>query len=228
MTDKLLETTRLIADACKHHDSVCVAYSGGKDSLAVTEFCVMNFKRVTAFQMNLIPGLRYDQERRDFALQRWGLHVLPMLHHGTVHLLRNAHYGWPGVIPNNSFVWGPGESYAMAAYATHSALVATGQRSGDYCFRGADAHRNQKRVETLHPILGWNTYDVRGFLKSKDIPLPPSSGRKTTGIDLSTPSILWLHKEYPDDYERICKVFPFVEAIVRREEMYGETEKTSA
>ena len=227
MTDKLAETARLIADACKIHKSVCVAYSGGKDSLAVTALCMANFERVTAFQMVLIPGLRYDQERRDLAKQLWGLDVLEMLHHGTVPMLKGAHYCWPGLIPRDAYTWSVPESYAMAAAATKSTLVATGQRSGDYCFRMSNV-KDIRSIPTLHPIAGWNTFDVIGFLKSKNIERPPSSGKKTTGLDLSTPSILWLRKAYPDDYERVREVFPFVEAIVRREEMYDASSKAKS
>ena len=218
---KLAETTRLIADACKSHSKVCVAYSGGKDSLVVTALACRSFERVSAFQMCLIPGLRYDEERRAVALEMWGLSVLPMLHHDTVRLLRGAHYCWPGFIPPDSYSWGVPESYAMAACATQSTLVVTGMRRGDYCFRIGNS-KQIRSVPVLSPIQGWNSFDVRGFLKSEGIPLPPSSGKQTTGLDLSTPSILWLHREYPDDYERVLRVFPFIEAVVQREEMYGK------
>lgn len=219
--DKLAETTKLIADACEIHSRVCVAYSGGKDSLVVTALACRSFGFVSAFQMCLIPGLRYNEERRAFAKERWGIEVLPMLHHDTVRLFRGAHYCWPGVLPVDAFSWGVSESYAMAAHATRSTLVVTGMRRGDYCFRIGNSN-NIRSVPTLSPIRGWNTFDVRGFLKSDGISLPPGSGKQTTGLDLSTPSILWLHREYPDDYERVRAVFPFIEAVLRREEFYGK------
>jgi hypothetical protein len=60
------------------------------------------------------------------------------------------------------------------------------------------------------------------YLKINNIPLPDSSGKNATGVDLSTPSILWLHDKYPDDFKKLLQFFPYAGAAVQRREYYGK------
>ena len=75
--------------------------------------------------------------------------------------------------------------------------------------------------KTIQPCVGWNKFDVMSFLAARKIPLPPSSGRSATGVGLSTPALLWLHDAYPDDFEKVCGVFPFARAAIYRREWFG-------
>jgi 3'-phosphoadenosine 5'-phosphosulfate sulfotransferase (PAPS reductase)/FAD synthetase len=89
-------------------------------------------------------------------------------------------------------------------------------------FRAANAGRSKAPFDTVAPICGWNKYDVLAYLKAQQIPIPEAqAGKNTTGIDLSTPSLLWMYDHHRDDFERICEVFPFAGAVVKRREGYG-------
>jgi hypothetical protein len=75
--------------------------------------------------------------------------------------------------------------------------------------------------DVVSPLSEWTKLDVLSYLKGRGLPIPDSSGRSATGIDLSTPALLWLHDNFPHDFAKLCEVFPFTEAVVWRREWYG-------
>jgi hypothetical protein len=62
---------------------------------------------------------------------------------------------------------------------------------------------------------------VLAYLKINGIPVPDSSGGQATGVDLSTPSILWLYDNHPEDFQKLLQYFPLAEAAIKRRDEYG-------
>jgi hypothetical protein len=113
--------------------------------------------------------------------------------------------------------------YTAARKRSGIQLIATGAKDSDSAHRRRLLRWNKDDALTF-PVQTWHKHDVLAYLKAHNIPMPVGSGRQTSGIDLSTPEVLWLHDEYPDDYQKLVKYFPFVEAIVYRRQWYGVTD----
>jgi hypothetical protein len=75
--------------------------------------------------------------------------------------------------------------------------------------------------DVVTPIAGFQKVDVLQYLASRRIPVPDSEGSNANGVDLSTPSLLWLHDRHPRDFRRLCEVFPYAEAVVWRRRFYA-------
>ncbi len=71
-------------------DSVLVAYSGGKDSLATLDICARNGKRIECFFMYFLPGMDYAEYWCRFAERRWGVRVRQYQHWGITYYLRRG------------------------------------------------------------------------------------------------------------------------------------------
>jgi 3'-phosphoadenosine 5'-phosphosulfate sulfotransferase (PAPS reductase)/FAD synthetase len=217
------ETERILREAAEKSDAVLVAFSGGKESLTVLDLCSRTFKRVEAFFMAFLPGLRCCEPMMEYAEERWGVKVRQYLHPQTVKNLVNEIYCPPREQYRDLEKLSIQDIHEIAAQESGVRLIATGQRRADYMFRAANA-RNAQRTETICPVVGWNKFDVMAYLKQRKIPIPDAqSGAQTTGIDLSTPRILWLHDHYPDDFARIEKLFPYVGVVPARRQFYGVT-----
>ncbi|HZQ45959.1 MAG TPA: hypothetical protein VFC07_03025, partial [Verrucomicrobiae bacterium] len=80
--------------------------------------------------------------------------------------------------------------------------------------------------DVFYPIKGWNKHDVLAYLRMQNIPLPDAHQGNTSGVDLSTRSLLWLHDAYPDDFKLLCRYFPYAEAVVYRRKFYGIGQET--
>lgn len=225
MSEIIAKTLRVLERAASEHDSVCVAYSDGKDSRVVMDLCLRSFRRVTAFYMEFIPNLACVDSALVAAEQRF---LRSPTFEGPIR--RYPHWLLRKCLVNGVYCRGMSEDalpqwklhdvYAVAAKDSNSTLVATGAKQTDSTWR-------RRMMGTwgsncLYPIGDWNKFQVLGYLKTRDLGVPASSGKSATGIDLSTPSLLWLHDTYPEDFERLCGVFPFARAVVKRREFFGE------
>ena len=70
--------------------------------------------------------------------------------------------------------------------------------------------------EVHYPIRDWNKWDVLAYLKTQGI----TSGEKFD-IGLNSKILLWLARDHPQDFARVCEFFPFAESVVWRSRWYG-------
>jgi len=201
-----------------------VSYSDGKDSRVIAQLAVRTFEHVVGFFMYLVPNLECVDTALAEAERRWGFKVLQYPHWLLSRLIRNGVYRPPAsedvlaAVPE----WTLRDCYDLVLGDTGIPLVLTGAKASDSMWR----RRNLKAVqyqEVFHPIEKWLRVDVEAFLAANGIPMPVSSGRNATGIDLSTPSLLWLYDTFPRDFEKLCHYFPFAFSVVARRRFYSIT-----
>lgn len=227
MSETVRKTLRVLERAASEHDAVVVAYSDGKDSRVVMDLCLRSFKRVHAFFMYMVPGLECMDKALKEAEQRLGRvstfegPIRQYPHWVLRKALANGVYSRP--MSNDGLPeWKLDMIYKVAAKDAGVGLVATGAKATDSTWRRRMMGTWGNKANLVYPIGDWNKFQVLGYLQARGIPMPPSSGKSATGIDLSEPSLLWLHDTFPDDFERLCRVFPFARAVPKRREFFGE------
>lgn len=219
----IIEDTAKIYDGlAAKSDKCCVMFSGGKDSLVVMDYATRYFKRenIAAYFMEIVPGLKVLQQPLDEAEGRFGVEIKRLPHWLSSRILRTGAYCNKDVsIPE----WGLNDVYAAAMEDAGTDCVITGARAADSPTRRRyiGAHKGLKD-HIVYPIVGWVKQDVLGYLKMRKIPLPDSSGANATGVDLSTRSLLWLYENHKEDFDNMADYFPYIEAIVVKERLYGE------
>lgn len=220
MASALLETRKLLEKEAASSDKVLVSYSGGKDSLVILDLCLRHFKHVECFFMYLVPGLQCIEEVLDVARKRWGVTIHQYPHWLVAKVIANGAYCMNHISLDSLPEWKLRDVYTLAVADTGIGRIATGAKKSDSLWRRRNMS-TAKYAEVVYPIAEWSKLDVIGYLNTQGIPLPASSGRSATGIDLSTPSLLWLHDTFPDDFRRLCETFPFAESVVWRRKWYG-------
>lgn len=92
-------------------------------------------------------------------------------------------------------------------------------KNGIYC----DEHfsKDEMPEPTLLDIYTWVRQETGISFLATGAKKSDSSGKSATGVDLSTPSLLWLHDKHPRDFRKLLEFFPFAEAVVQRRKMYG-------
>ena len=83
----------------------------------------------------------------------------------------------------------------------------------------------------VYPLREWSTRDVFAYLSMRHLPVPTGNqgdgagasgaGVPGSGVDLTARDLLRIYDAYPDDFERIEAVFPYVKAVVKRREWYN-------
>jgi phosphoadenosine phosphosulfate reductase len=219
---KLDETFKILEERAAHSDSVIVSFSGGKDSLCVMDLCVRTFKRVQPFFMYLIPDLTCVEIELAKAEDRWGIPILRYPHWIAFRILRYNVY---------RYLFSAGETADIQEAKLNDiyALVMadTGIRQIAYGGKRSDSLWRKRMMATgaadfsFAPLAGWNKFDVLSYLRMRNIPVPSGSATNACGIDLSTPSLLWMHDTHPHDFRKLLDYFPLAESVVYRRQFYG-------
>jgi 3'-phosphoadenosine 5'-phosphosulfate sulfotransferase (PAPS reductase)/FAD synthetase len=198
-------------------DAYLVAYSGGKDSLAVLDILARAGKDVRCYFMYFVPGLDYTKFWCDFARKRWGVDVIECQHWSTSRYLRQGLFrARPLEVPRLSIA--DVEAYARLqtkrwwigyGYKKFDSLERRGMITGWYNDTG---HPWSEKRGIFAPVDHWNDGQVISYLQANDIPVPGLGMGKCSGVSTAPYSMEWLRTEWPDDYKRILKVFPYAAA----------------
>jgi 3'-phosphoadenosine 5'-phosphosulfate sulfotransferase (PAPS reductase)/FAD synthetase len=191
-----------------------IAYSGGKDSLALLDLAVNSGRRVEAFFMYFLAGMDYTAHWVKFAEHRWGIRVHTFLHWNTIQWLRSGLFRHEPLQIRKLTV----------RHIEDAARAASGIEWIGYGYKSRDSlHRRgminawpggicpvSARGKIFAPLKDWSDNDVRAYLDRNRLPQPITDGTKrNSGIGLGPFSLEWLRAEWPDDYQRILKVFPY-------------------
>lgn len=196
-----------------------VSYSGGKDSLVVMDMCVRTFPKVEAFMMEFVPGLPMNQERIDYAKSKWGVSVKRYPDPGAIEAIK-----W-GIYCDSHWKRGEGKGITLPAIQRLVCkdfgipLIATGHKRSDSIGRRSQLeHAWSENIIT--PLIGFRKADVISYLRAKGIPLPVDEGRNSNAIGLNVQFLLWCHDNHPEDWKRLCAVFPYVACVPWRRTFY--------
>jgi 3'-phosphoadenosine 5'-phosphosulfate sulfotransferase (PAPS reductase)/FAD synthetase len=219
----LFDTAREVRARAAEHDAVLVAFSGGKDSLAVLDLCLRAFKRVECFHFEFIAGLDVTRLRVADPLARLGVPCRYYADPKALDAYKRGVFCDPAADRDFLRVPTASEAYAAAAADAGIPLVATGKKESDFPRRGINIRHG--REPGWHPIRKWHKADVVGHLAARGIPLPDAH-RDAGGIDLTAGSLRWLRATHPADFARLLKWFPYAHtAIIRLEQEEARREE---
>jgi 3'-phosphoadenosine 5'-phosphosulfate sulfotransferase (PAPS reductase)/FAD synthetase len=196
-----------------------VAYSGGKDSLAVMDLCVRAGRQVEAFLMYFVPGMDYTQHWVDYAARRWSVKVRLYQHFTISYFIRRGVFrsapapSFPRIKVEDVIAKAREDSGIEWAGFGYK-LIDSLQRRGwwkRHAETGCDAG-----TKRFAPLLHWNNTHVKAYLSRRGIPCPGIDGKRSTGISLTPDCLEWLRTEWPADYRRVLEVFPFAESQADR------------
>jgi len=202
-------------------DTICVSFSGGKDSWVCMDLCCKTFKKVFGFHMYFIPGLEVVEDQLALAEKKYGVTILQYPHWVLARNIKNSIYcdtHWKTA--DAIWEYNLNDLYKALVWETKAKLIAHGGKDSDSFWRRMTI-KTISADFVIYPIKKWKKFDVENYLKINGIALPDSSGKNATGVDLSTPSLLWLHDSHPKDFQKLLKFFPYAEAVIKRRDLYG-------
>lgn len=204
-------------------DSVIVGFSGGKDSIVTLDLCFRYFKNVRPFFMYLVPGLSFQENMLKRYEERYGTEIIRLPHFECSEFLK---YGSFTMADFNVDIVGINDTYAYLRDLTGIHWIAAGERCADSIVRNAMIKKSGSidyKRGRFYPLAYWKKNEVLQYIKQKKLYL--SKEQKEIGFSfrsLAGNELAVIKDLYPQDYEKILKVYPFAGAGVERFIKYGK------
>ena len=209
-------------------ETVILAFSRGKDSIAAWLALRESGVNVVPYHMYLVPDLRFVDESLAYYSQFFGCGpILNLPHPSLYRWLANLVYQTPEraaildraqlVVPEYTEINPIVRDYLGLPADT---WVCDGVRAADSPNRRVALTEHgpvNHKSRTMKVVWDWKIADVRAAIAAARVKLPPDYdwfGRSFDGIDARFTSKLKQHA--PDDYQRILDWFPLAHLDLRR------------
>ena len=210
-------TQNSITHVREHTDSVMLFCSLGKDSLVLLDLIYPHFERIVCVFMYFVKGLEHIEKWISWVKRRYPRVEFVQVPHWTLtYILRSGTYCVPN--PKTKLLKLRNIVDAMRLkYGLH------------YCFLGmkkADGmnrrlmllgykENNYENLGLVYPLAEWTQKNILAYMKQHNLPSPVRYGKKASnGVGFNVDCFLWLRENYPQDLQRIYKVFPMSERIL--------------
>lgn len=217
--------TEIVKRAAMLSDSVCVAFSAGKDSIVSLDLCRRHFKKVSAFFMYAVPGLSF-QEKYLAQIERLYEIKIVRLPHWSLSVDLPANFYRPGSDMSArcpEITIADVEHYMRVKHGAR--WFAHGQKKNDSLERramisacgGVDV--NARR---FYPVGDFSDKNIFAYLKLHRLPVPIDYQLFGHSFGPMTPGELRaLKQHYPDDFAKVLRLFPEIDAAIARNDFYG-------
>lgn len=209
-------------------DSVAVATSCGKDSVATLDLCCRHFSRVHAYFMYFVRGLSFQERYLSYLEKRYGISIARVPHFNLSRLYRNGALRHPTKRSAEVKLLRMPDVEAAMRRRFNVEYVATGERRGDSIERNTQIVQSDGGISVsrhrIWPIGYWTKGQVESYLANAGVMMPPdyrlNLESRRSGVSfgnmLRSPELIPIRDNYPDDYEKICRQFPLAAAQVQR------------
>jgi 3'-phosphoadenosine 5'-phosphosulfate sulfotransferase (PAPS reductase)/FAD synthetase len=230
------EALPILAERCEGR--VLVSFSGGKDSVAAVLALRPHFPEMHLYHMYTLPGLRIVEEGLQYFERLWGLRITRVPHPFVWEALQQGFWQPYHRLPLLERFGIEVATYDEVAREVRRDLgwskavpQAVGIRMDDSIFRAAGLKKTgayQRSRHVIYPVFDWTRAQLRNTLIETGTRLPPEYrffGRSFSGDGLDYKFIAPLKAHYPDDYARIRRWFPCIDAEIHRYEFQRRREK---
>lgn len=207
-----------------HISRLLIGLSGGKDSLCLCELVKMaEITNVRYFNMEFLPDLRIQRDLLEYACHRFNIPYEQIIKIPSEHFMKCMHfsaYTWYSEQARKDFPNVSRTDVFKTIAREHKGTIVTGVKKADSLMMSRMI--NQNKGICLYPLAEWDLKDVLMFMKLRKIDIPPLTKKGCRGIGISDDNdLFFIAENYPDDFERIEKVFPFVRAATLKYKYFG-------
>lgn len=200
--------------------SVVVAVSLGKDSIAMLDLCCKNFRYVYPYFMYVVKGLEFQETYIRYIEKRYNVEMLRVPHFmlGVMYLagmFRDTNRftnECPRITPNDVVEYV--RNYFNCEWVAFGEMICE-SISRNAMLKGIDGVDTMRKK--IYPLAEWNPKKVKSYLEMHKIQLSPEYRYCKRSIgDLRPENLDVLKEHFPNDYARVKEVFPYIEAHEQR------------
>lgn len=198
---------------------VILFYSGGKDSLVLLDLLAPVFDKVYCVFMEFLPDLRHVQPGIEWVKRYPNAELIKLPHWMTSYYLKHNYFCFPQ-INTKTKAFKQRDIEIKAQKITGCDWIVFGHKKADsmnrlLMLRGYQFDAINEKGKKVYPLANWSKKLILSYIDVKQLYNPIQYSHKNAhGVDLNLDVFLWLREHYPDDLERIYKVFPFSKTIL--------------
>ena len=178
------------------------------------------FNQVHCVFMYFIEGMEHQQPVLNYPLRYKNTIVHQFPHWMVSHYYKNSYFRFhqPGDKESKTIMLGDIEQ--AARIKTGCNWVVNGAKRSDSLNRnlmlGAlKFNCINEKSQRIYPLSEWKKAEVIAYIKQKRLIKPTEyTTAKSNGIDLNLETLLFLRSNFPGDYAKMIKHFPFAEKII--------------
>lgn len=232
MAQELLTGEQVIVRIRETTDTVILAFSCGKDSIAAWLALRPHFQRIIPYYMYLVPGLGFVERSLGYYERFFGCRIMRLPHPSLYRMLNCGVMQPPDRAAKLATMGLPEFDYADIQGELRKELelgpecyVANGVRAVDspqrmMALRKYGAINHAKRQ--FFPIWDWRKDRLIAEIERSGVRLPVDYrmfGRSFDGIDYRF--LRPLRDTYPEDYARVLNWFPLADLEIARRQYVG-------
>lgn len=213
----------IVNDIAKETDSVILFHSlSGKDSIVLLDLLYGKFKRIVCVYMYVVPNLSHTNRYLTYALTKYpGIEFIQVPHYGYYSMVKS---GFLGCTKNEKQrQWSLSDITEKVKESTGIEWVCYGFKQSDSFNRLLMLRQYEKlaisrKTKKFYPLSTYNNKAVLKYISENHLKSPENYGDKSSqscGADISSPEYqVYLRDNFPEDLEKIYKVFPMAKLIL--------------
>lgn len=219
MLSPFKHTTTVLKYLRAQSSEVILFYSGGKDSLVLLDLLAPHFDKIHCVFMYFVKDLQHIEPYLAYVKRYPNTQITQLPHWMTAYYIKNGFYSF--FMPDKQIKNAKqADIENKAKKITGCDWIVFGQKQADslnrrVMLRGYKFDAINDKNKKVYPLSLWNKEQVKSYLNMHRIIKPIEyGGKNSNGIDLNIDVFLYLRANYPEDLERIYKVFPLSRQIL--------------
>jgi len=204
-------------------DAVIVMFSTGKDSVVTLDLAAKYFKRFEICFMFYVEGLEFQEKTLRHYEKKFDKKILRVPHFDTSYFLKYGYYTQPDFsvpilkITDN---W----NYARDHFGID--WIVSGETVYDSLQRRAMIRSGgaiNSKTKRIHPLAEWKKSDVIRYIKIHNLRVGVEQNQLGfTAEGLEPLGLAYIKEHHPDDFEKMKRVYPLIEAVIKKNEYQRE------
>lgn len=224
MQKKIQKAISVLEKARLDFPKILVGLSGGKDSLATLDLCLKVFgkENVACFNMFYLPDLQCQEEMLSYAQKRFGINDIIRVPAENFWIdYKSGIYGWEDMWKQDLPKVNRKLILLKLVKDTGIMNVALGIKKSDNLRIRQQWEQNLFYGGMVAPLWDFNAVDVIEYNILNKIDISKQTKEGFRGVGLDDYDVYYIYKNYPEDFKKMEKFFPFIGAKVYQIEKYG-------
>lgn len=219
--NKSQEAYQVIAGIRQKADTCIIMCSLGKDSIVTLDMVYPHFDKVICVFMYFVRGLSHIDNWIRWVKKKYPkVEFMEVPHWNLTYILRGGLYCVPN--PKVKLLKLADVIKAIrlktGAYYTFLGMKKADGMNRNLMLKGYEA-QGYENDGLVYPLASWTQKDVKAYMKMKRLPQPVLYGNKASnGLGFNVDCFRWMQEHYPQDLQKIYKVFPMSERILWEED----------